>query len=394
MGRSFGTGRSLVSEDPPKADRFTSSSTCRATPSAPATARAACISWAWRCPYCTVSAYSANPSRRAIAAAVYESRPPLSRTTALPLDDARGTPELVGGLDSTRRRVPDVLVKLQLDPHGQVVREHPLRQRPRVHDAVHGREVDRRGARREAVPHDDVAGVLVVRAILDDELHLVLRTKAVEVAPVVFRGLAAAGALHVEDGDDAVGDAGRAAMASGLEEHRPPAFEQLLHQRIHILLQQRLAAGHLDERTRVRVQLLEHVIERALRSFVEGVRRVAPRAPEVAGGQANEDTRPPGVARFALDGVENLVDGQHAGIRDPGCGIQLPMLRILDPRSRIPDCKMTAWARCASVRRAGITRPAREPGTACSIRRPVRSAPEPTDSTSCVSTPSTSIRSR
>src|SRR6185503_6867809 len=196
------------------------------------------------------------------------------------------------------------------------------------------------------------------------------------------------------DRDDAVGDAGRAAMASGLEEHRPPAFEQPLHQRIHVLLEQRLAAGHFDERTCVRVQFLEHLVERALPSLVERVRRVAPRAPEIAGGQAYEHAGTSRIAGFALHRIENLVDGQHARIRDPGCGIRRPVLRIPDPRSRIPDCKMPPWARCASARRAGITRPAKGPGTASSTRRPVRSAPEPTGSTSWVSTPGTSIRSR
>ena len=45
---------------------------------------------------------------------------------------------------------------------------------------------------REVVPCDDVAGVLVVGAILDDELHLVVRPQPLEVRPVVLLGFAAA----------------------------------------------------------------------------------------------------------------------------------------------------------------------------------------------------------
>ena len=43
-----GTGASVVSDEPPNADRSTSSSMCRSTPSHRATARAASSSFAWR----------------------------------------------------------------------------------------------------------------------------------------------------------------------------------------------------------------------------------------------------------------------------------------------------------------------------------------------------------
>ena len=52
---------------------------------------------------------------------------------------------------------------------------------------------------------DDVARVFVVCAILDDELHLVVRPKPIEVAPVVAVRLAAARAFHVEDRHDRSG---------------------------------------------------------------------------------------------------------------------------------------------------------------------------------------------
>ena len=48
---------------------------------------------------------------------------------------------------------------------------------------------------------DDVARVLVVGAVLDDELHLVVRPQAIEVRPVHPVRFAAAGTLHVENRD-------------------------------------------------------------------------------------------------------------------------------------------------------------------------------------------------
>ena len=50
-----------------------------------------------------------------------------------------------------------------------------------------------------------------------------------------------------------------AAVAAGFEQHRPSAIEQRLHQRIHVLLQQRLTAGHLHERAAKCVDLGKHV---------------------------------------------------------------------------------------------------------------------------------------
>src|SRR6266550_3846226 len=261
MARSFGTGTSLVRDEPPKAERSTSSSIWRSTPSARATARAASTSRACRWPYRTVSAKRRKPSPRAIAAAVYESSPPLSRTTAL---------------DSTRIRIPDVLVQLELDAHRQAVGEHPLGQRARIHDAMNRRQMDRRRTQRQVVPRDRLARVLVVRAIPYDKLHLVVRPKSIEVAPIVLAGFAAARTFHIEDGDDAFGHSSRAAVAAGLEQHGATAIEQSLHEWIHIILQQWLTAGHLDKGAGERVNLRKNLLKRPPGSFMEGIRRVAP----------------------------------------------------------------------------------------------------------------------
>ena len=236
-----------------------------------------------------------------------------------------------------------------------------------------------RARAREVVARDDVARVLVVLAILDDELHLVVRAQPVEVAPVVPLGLAAARALHVENGDDLGGHALGAAVSAGLEQHRAAALEQRLHQRVHVLLQQRLAAGDLDERTVVPLDLGEHCRQRTLVAFVERVRRVAPRAAQVARGEPDEDARPARVGRLALDRVENLVNRQQS----------LLLSTTTEASGSGPGCMSVE-----SARRAGTTRPARARGTACSTRPRARRGRAPPASTSCGSTPSTSIRSR
>src|SRR5436190_15167834 len=260
------------SDDPPIARRSTPISTCRSTASARATARAASSSRACRWPYEIVSAYSANPSAFAIAAAVYESNPPLRRTTAL------ATP----ALDSPRLRRPDVFMQLQLQPRGHTVLEHPFRKRLRIQDAVDRREQNRGTAPGEPATVDHVARELVVAAVLDHELHLIVRREAIEVRQVVARRLAAAGTFDVDDLHDGVRHAPDRTMAAGFEQHGSPARQQLVHQFVHVLMQKRLAAGDFEERTPVPLGLHHHLIHRHLPSLVERIRRIAPRTAQAA----------------------------------------------------------------------------------------------------------------
>ena len=62
---------------------------------------------------------------------------------------------------------------------------------------------------------------------------------------------------------------------------------------------------------RVGADVPHDLIHRHPASFVKRVRRVAPRTTQVAGGQADEDAGTPGVRRFSLNRMENLVDRQH-----------------------------------------------------------------------------------
>src|SRR5688500_1922592 len=133
--------------------------------------------------------------------------------TASPFDEA----EPVDGSDATSLWRPDVLVELELHADRESIGEHPFRQDPRIEHAVHRRQVYRGGPLSQSVTSDRVACVLVVRAVLDHELHLIVRTQAVEVRPVGPRRLAAARTLDVENRDNGDRHARRAAVAPGLE---------------------------------------------------------------------------------------------------------------------------------------------------------------------------------
>ena len=104
-------------------------------------------------------------------------------------------------------------------------------------------------------------------------------------------------------------------MPTGLEQHGGAGGEQAVHQGIDVGLQQGFAAGDLDEPAVVALDLGHHLVDAALAALVKRVGGVAPDAAQVAGGQAHEHARPARVIGLALDRVEDLVDGQHDGIR-------------------------------------------------------------------------------
>src|SRR5260221_7954322 len=103
-------------------------------------------------------------------------------------------------------------------------------------------------ATRQGVFRSHIPRVLVVRSILDHELHFVRRLEPIEVRPVVLVGLAAAGALDVDHADDAVRHLTYAQVPARFEHHGAPLVEEPLHQRVELLLPQRPAAGNLDDR--------------------------------------------------------------------------------------------------------------------------------------------------
>ncbi len=192
-----------------------------------------------------VSAYSSKPSARAIAAAVYESRPPLRSTTA----GARLTrPSSTGG--------QMILVELHLQPGRQAIGEDPLRQRLRIEDAVDRRQQHRGALRRER------RGARSRRARTRSRRGPARRT-SLRRAATGGRGCSSrSGPTRRSPGHFTSTIFTTASGTRAVERCPPvssitvrPARQQPVHQRIHVVLQQRLAARDLHERTAVALDL-------------------------------------------------------------------------------------------------------------------------------------------
>ena len=155
------------------------------------------------------------------------------------------------------------------------------------------REQHRRDRRGQVVALHDVARVLVVGAIRDHELHLVVRRSSSRFGQCIVSRLAAARALHVDDAD-----APRPAPRPTLR--WPPVssstvvagLEQPLHQRDRrpsAAAARRRSARPAGSRSAATSASTSSTTSSAAR---EGVRRVAPRAAQVAGGQPHEHAGP------------------------------------------------------------------------------------------------------
>src|ERR1043165_6038249 len=75
-------------------------------------------------------------------------------------------------------------------------------------------------------------------------------------------------------------------------------------------------AGDLDEVAAVALDARDDVVELHPLAAGERVLGVAPAAAQVAAGEADEDARPPGVRRLALDGMEDLSDAHTTWDRE------------------------------------------------------------------------------
>ena len=112
------------------------------------------------------------------------------------------------------------------------------------------------------------------------------------------------------------------------------------------------------------------VVHAHLLAAGERVRRVAPRAAQIAGRQPHEHAGPPRVRRFALDGRINLEDRQHARADDcpgPGTGLQSTRGRFLDSH-RHGGLELPVTGRAPGPASSTRARPGAEPRTSTSSR--------------------------
>src|SRR5437762_924990 len=97
-------------------------------------------------------------------------------------------------------------------------------------------------------------------------------------------------------------------MAPRLEQHRPAAREQAIHQLVDVVLQKRLTTRDFDEIAVISLDRLEHVVDRHPAPLMKGIRGIAPGTAQVARGQPDEDARLTRSSRLALNRKEDLVD--------------------------------------------------------------------------------------
>src|SRR5690606_1014592 len=139
--------------------------------------------------------------------------------------------------------------------------------------------------------------------------------EVVQVGPQVPGLLAGAGALEVHDLVDARVERRDVDGAGGFYQHGVAAFEQQLGEAEGVAVDERLAAGELDERRAELRDAVEDLVERHALAAVERVLGVAPYAAQGAAGQPHERARQPRPGALALDGVEDLRDAEESGGR-------------------------------------------------------------------------------
>ena len=100
-----------------------------------------------------------------------------------------------------------------------------------------------------------------------------------------------------------------------------PASASRVISGIDLGLEQRLAAGDLDESVAEREGPGDDLVERQGLALVEGVRRVAIAAAQVAGGQPDEDAGEPGERALALQAAVDLVDRPACRPACPASGL-------------------------------------------------------------------------
>src|SRR5712692_9137519 len=262
---------------------------------------------------CSISSYrTGRPS------ALEDESPPVLRVPSEPLKPVRR-------LDSALSSGPDHLVQLELEPNGQALLEDPRREQSGIQpmrDVVRrrgGREEDRPGPRVDL--GEDALREFVIRAIEEDEFHLVMRPEALEVRVGLVRDHPGAGTLHVHHVPHATGcpfvrhervEGGAVDLSVRLyrvDEGLRKAFDGAGDR---LALEQRFAAGPAQvpnpagtglKVAREAEDLLHRRVDAHPREVpaLDRVHRVAPATAQVACVQPHEDRRDADEGAFPLD---------------------------------------------------------------------------------------------
>jgi hypothetical protein len=156
---------------------------------------------------------------------------------------------------------------------------------------------------------DEVAGELVVGSVGEDKFYFVVGGEGVEVFEAEgVGGGSGAGAFDVDDFMDGAGDGGEGLFAAGLDHQHVVLDEQAVHEGEKLAgLEHGFAAGELDKGAGLEgFDLGDDFVGGEGLAASEGVLGIAPRAAEIAAGEANEDAGDSGEGAFALDAFVEL----------------------------------------------------------------------------------------
>ena len=133
----------------------------------------------------------------------------------------------------------------------------------------------------------------------------------IDVRPKILVHLAATGSLKIHDPMDAGVNFRNVVCAARLEQNSVAGVAQDRHQREHVLLQKRFAAGDLDQRTLKTRDSIDDLFKRSFLAFVKRVFGIAIIAAQIAEGEPDKDTALARPGALALDRLVNLVDRQR-----------------------------------------------------------------------------------
>jgi hypothetical protein len=80
----------------------------------------------------------------------------------------------------------------------------------------------------------------------------------------------------------------------------------------NVVLKKWLTTSDLDQIAVMGLDIRDDILDALLMALVESICRVAPRTAQVARREPYEHTRPTCPRGFALNRIEDLVDGQHS----------------------------------------------------------------------------------
>src|SRR5690606_26761698 len=206
----------------------------------------------------------------------------------------------------TRRVIPQDLVQLQLQTHGQIVADDPVGQRAQVDLTIARREQHLTRARIQPILDQLGNCPVVVFPRADDELDLIVTTQMLDIGVKIAADLAVARGFQLADATDPLIDLGVGQRPAGFQRHFVAGVTQTLQKRLTGWLSQRLPAGDADIARLVGGDALENRFERHDFTTAERVGGIAVLTAQGAAGQAYEHSGQTTGACLPLQRVENL----------------------------------------------------------------------------------------